>query len=225
MTKIHSYSSRGCLAISEPHTKVANNQTGSLLKEKIMYYTPVKNIIRVLVVIALVGFGLKPTSAAMMFDNNNGPELPAGCESITAPEGNKLAFHVYAKGVQIYKYNGIKWDLFGPQATLYAEPNYFGEVGTHYVGPHWESKSGSKVKAERVLGTGCTPDSSAVAWLLLRKVETSGNGIFAKVTFIQRTNTTGGLAPAEPGLLNELREVPYTAEYYFYRSESPELPQ
>ena len=190
-----------------------------------MYYTPVKNIIRVLVIIALVGFTLKPTSAAILFDNNNGPELPAGCESINAPEGNKLAFHVYAKGVQIYKYNGFRWELFGPLASLYAEPNYFGEVGTHYVGPHWESKSGSKVKAERVLGTGCTPDSSAVAWLLLKKVETSGNGIFTKVTYIQRTNTTGGLAPTEAGVLNELREVPYTAEYYFYRSDSPELPQ
>jgi hypothetical protein len=225
MTTIHSCSSRGRLAISESHTGAANNQFGSNLKEKIMYYTPVKNIIRVLVVIALVGFGLQPTSAAMMFDNNNGPELPAGCESIGAPEGNKLAFHVYAKGVQIYKYNGLKWELFGPLASLYAEPNYFGEVGTHYVGPNWESKSGSKVKAERVLGTGCTPDPSAVAWLLLKKVETSGNGIFTKVTYIQRTNTTGGLAPTEPGVLNELREAPYTAEYYFYRSDSPELPQ
>jgi hypothetical protein len=201
------------------------NRTCSYVKEKIMYYTPVKNIIRVLVIIALVGFGLKPTSAAMMFDNNNGPELPAGCESINAPEGNKLAFHVYAKGVQIYKYNGFKWEPFAPLATLYAEPNYFGEIGTHYVGPHWESKSGSKVKAERVLGTGCTPDSTAVAWLLLKKVETSGNGIFSKVTYIQRTNTTGGLTPTEAGALNELKEVPYTAEYYFYRSDSPELPQ
>jgi hypothetical protein len=54
---------------------------------------------------------------------------------------------------------------------------------------------------------------------LLKKTETSGNGIFTKVTYIQRTNTTGGLAPSEPGAVNELREVPYTAEYYFYRAE------
>ena len=67
-----------------------------------------------------------------------------------------------------------------------------------------------------------TPDSTAIAWLLLKKVETSGAGIFANVEYIQRTNTAGGLAPADPGLLNEIREVPYTAEYYFYRADGPQ---
>ena len=184
-----------------------------------MYYPRIKGIIGILVISSVIGFGATPTSAVPMFDNNNGPELPAGCGSITVPEGNKLAFHVYAKGAQVYRFNGASWDFVAPVATLYAEDSYFGEVGTHYVGPHWESKSGSKVKAERVQGTGCTPDVTAIAWILLKKTETSGNGIFSKVTYIQRTNTTGGLAPSEPGSLNELREVPYTAEYYFYRAE------
>ena len=184
-----------------------------------MYYPKMKGIIGLVVLLSVVACAVTPTSAVPMFDNENGPELPAGCSSITAPEGNKLAFHVYAKGSQVYRFNGVTWDFIAPVATLYAEENFFGEVGTHYVGPHWESKSGSKVKAERVQGTGCTPDPTAVAWLLLRKVETGGNGIFSKVTYIQRTNTTGGLAPSEPGSFNELREVPYTAEYYFYRAE------
>lgn len=186
-----------------------------------MYHPKTKSLIGLLVLIMVVTFAVTPTSAVSMFDNDNGPELPAGCGSITAPEGNKLAFHAYAKGAQVYRFNGVTWDFVAPVATLYAEDGYHGEVGTHYVGPTWESKSGSKVKAARVPGTGCTPDTSAIAWLLLKKTETSGNGIFAKVTYIQRTNTTGGLAPAEPGTLNELREVPYTAEYYFYRSEGP----
>jgi hypothetical protein len=126
--------------------------------------------------------------------------------------------------VQIYKWNVVtqKWDLFGPQAGLFAEENYFGEIGSHYVGPKWESKSGSKVEAQRVLGTGCTPDPTAIAWLLLKKVRTEGNGIFSAVTFIQRVNTTGGLAPSTPGTVDgETSESPYTAEYYFYRAENP----
>jgi len=180
-----------------------------------------KSIIRLLVLLSVVSFAIKPVEATTMLDNNNGPELPPACGSIAAPEGNKLAFHVYARGVQVYRFNGATWDFVAPVATLYAEPSFFGEVGTHYVGPHWESKSGSKVKAERVLNTGCTPDPAAIAWILLRKVETSGNGIFSTVTFVQRTNTTGGLAPVGPGTLNELREVPYTAEYYFYKQEGP----
>src|SRR5688500_11293390 len=134
----------------------------------------IKSTIRLLVLLSVVSFALQPATAATMFDNNNGPELPPACSSITAPEGNKQAFHVFAKGVQVYRFNGATWDFVAPVATLYAEPNFFGEVGIHYVGPHWESKSGSKVKAERVQGTGCTPDPAAIAWLLLRKTETSG---------------------------------------------------
>jgi hypothetical protein len=104
---------------------------------------------------------------------------------------------------------------------LFAEENFFGEVGNHYVGPTWESKSGSKIVGRRVTGTGCTPDSSAIAWLLLEKVSTSGSGIFSKVTFIQRVNTTGGLPPTAAGLsIGEINEVPYTAEYYFYRKDT-----
>jgi hypothetical protein len=182
-------------------------------------YPKFKSIIGLMVLISIVALTVTPTPAVTMFDNENGPELPDGCGSIGAPEGNKLAFHVYAKGAQVYKFNGATWDFVAPVATLYAEQNYFGEVGTHYVGPRWESKSGSKVKAARVPDTGCTPDPTAIAWILLKKTETEGSGIFSKVTYIQRTNTNGGVAPAEPGALNELREVPYTAEYYFYRAE------
>ena len=186
-----------------------------------MYRTNINRVIKLFVLIALVTLGIQ---SAQAFDNSNGPELPAQCGSIAAPEGNKLAFHAFAKGVQIYKWNVATqtWDLFGPQAGLFAEENYFGEIGSHYVGPTWESKSGSKVEARRVQGTGCTPDPTAIAWLLLAKFRTDGAGIFSKVTYIQRVNTTGGLPPATPGAVDgEIKESPYTAEYYFYRAENP----
>ena len=179
-----------------------------------------KGIVKLLVLIAIFTFALKPASG---FDNNNGPELPEECSSIKAPEGSKLVFHTYARGVQIYKWNAVTqaWDFVAPMASLYAEPNYFGEVGTHYFGPTWESKSGSKVEARRILGTGCTPDPSAIAWLALSKFRTEGAGIFSTVTFIQRVNTTGGLVPTVPGLFNgEVKEVSYSAEYYFYKAEN-----
>lgn len=186
-----------------------------------MHYIKINSVIRLLVLFAVVGLAIQPASAVTMFDNSNAPELPATCGSIAAPEGHKLAFHVYAKGVQIYKWNGSSWTFVGPEATLYAEENYFGEVGNHGFGPHWTSKSGSRVKAARVQNTGCRPDADAIEWLLLKMTETSGSGIFGRVAYIQRTNTTGGMAPAEAGMLNEVREIPYTAEYYFYREEGP----
>ena len=67
-----------------------------------MYYPKIKSIIGLLVLIGVVAFAVTPTSAMPMFDNDYGPELPAGCSSITA-EGNKLAFHVYAQGAQVYR--------------------------------------------------------------------------------------------------------------------------
>ena len=44
------------------------------------------------------------------------------------------------------------------------------------------------------------------------------HGEFARVSYIQRVNTVGGLAPVEAGsVVGEEVRVPYTAEYSFYR--------
>lgn len=188
-----------------------------------MFRTKINRVIQLFALIALVTVALQSAQATTL-DNSNGPQLPAECSSIRVEEGHKLAFHTYASGVQIYKWNVVTqmWDFVAPMAGLFAEENFFGEVGTHYAGPTWQSKSGSKVEGRRVLGTGCTPDPNAIAWLLLSKHRTEGSGIFSSITFIQRVNTTGGLAPTLPGLFDgELKEVPYTAEYYFYKAENP----
>ncbi len=177
--------------------------------------------IKFLVLIALITLAIQPAKAAT-FDNSNGPELPEQCSTVGIDPGHKLSFHVYAKGVQIYKWTGTEWQFDAPRAALFAEENFFGEVGTHFRGPNWESKSGSRVKAAAVLGAACTPDPTAIAWLKLKANEHSGAGIFSNVTFIQRTNTTGGLRPTDFGtFIGEIREVEYTAEYYFYRAENP----
>ena len=188
-----------------------------------MRHMRITRIIRYAVLLAIVSLAPHPTSTARAAVNSDGPELPAGCESIQVEAGHKPIFHVYARGVQIYKWNAAtsKWVFDAPRASLFAEPNFFGEVGSHYRGPTWESKSGSAVKARRVLGTGCTPDQSAIEWLKLESTETSGPGIFNGVTYILRTNTTGGLTPTAPGSTDgELKEVHYTAEYYFYRAQN-----
>ena len=131
--------------------------------------------------------------------------------------GNKVAHHLYAEGVQIYRWNGTSWIFVAPEAELFANAGANGTVGIHYAGPTWESNSGSKVVATVL--ERCTPDPDAIPWLLLEAVSTEGPGIFARVTFIQRVNTVGGNAPTDPGdFVGEVVEVPYTAEYYFYRA-------
>jgi hypothetical protein len=50
-------------------------------------------------------------------------------------------------------------------------------------------------------------------------VTSKGPGVFMGVTFIQRLNTAGGIAPSRDGTLGEEARVPYTTEYLFYRPE------
>ena len=162
--------------------------------------------------------GLTHARAAQPTDDNRAPDLPPNlCERVQVPEGNEVAFHAYASGVQVYRWNGTAWVFIEPVANLFADRNYHGQVGTHYAGPTWESNSGSKVIAKRV--DGCSPNPSAIPWLKLEAVTTEGPGIFNGVTFVQRVNTTGGTAPAAPGsFVGEEVRVPYTAEYFFYRA-------
>lgn len=163
--------------------------------------------------------GLASISVTRADDDHRAPELPSPvCDSVNVPIGNKVAFHAYALGVQIYRWNGAGWDFVAPEATLYASANFRGKVGTHYAGPTWESNSGSNVVARR--DAGCSVDATAIDWLRLQAVSTDGPGIFSHVTYIQRVNTVGGKAPAAPGsFVGAEARVPYTAEYYFYRAE------
>lgn len=182
-----------------------------------MRYLKSKLITRLFVLLAVATFAAQSARAD---ESDRGPDLPLPlCESIQIEAGNELAFHTYAVGVQIYKWNGSSWVFVEPVANLYADKGFRGQVGTHYAGPTWESNSGSKVVARRVQNTGCTPDAKAIPWLKLEAVTTDGPGIFSRVTFIQRVNTTGGIAPAAPGTtVGEEARVPYTAEYFFYRA-------
>ena len=186
-----------------------------------MRYLKIERVVALAVLLSIAGLSsaFVPASHASALDSS--PTLPAGCESLQVEEGNGLAFRTYAIGVQVYSWNGASWTFVEPVATLFADARYNGEVGTHYVGPTWESNSGSKVVAARIPGKGCTPDSTAIPWIILQKVSTDGAGIFSSVTFIQRINTTGGTAPTAPGsVVGERKEVPYTAEYYFYRART-----
>ena len=182
-----------------------------------MHNMKLKRVIALALLLTVAALASIPAARANN-DNRRAPELPfPACGTLQVQPGNKVSFHVYALGVQVYRWNGASWDFVGPIANLYADDNYRGLVGTHYGGPTWESNSGSKVVARRV--ADCTPDASAIPWLLLETVSTDGPGIFSSVTFIQRVNTTGGLRPTTPGsVIGEEAKVPYTTEYYFYRA-------
>lgn len=166
-----------------------------------------------------------PTAAALAFlafslTGHSQDAAPAGlpsplCDSLQIPGGNSLTFHAYAVGVQIYQWNGANWVFVAPSATLYADPGYHARVAIHYAGPTWQSISGSKVVGTKL--ATCTPDTTAIPWLKLGAISSQGPGVFDGVSFVQRVNTVGGIAPATAGTsVGQMANVPYSAEYYFY---------
>jgi Protein of unknown function (DUF3455) len=165
--------------------------------------------------LALLGIGLVAPVGAEPSNDNRAPDL-GDFDKLQAPEGNVVSFHAYAEGVQIWRWNGTSWVFVKPEALLYAAGEDGGIVGIHYEGPTWESFSGSYVVGTVV--DRATPNADSIPWLLLKKVESEGPGIFDRVTYIQRVNTVGGIAPADPGeALGEEVRIPYSADYYFYR--------
>ena len=142
--------------------------------------------------------------------------------------------------------------LFTPEATLFSDDlkelitHYFSpnlnpnELETSPNPPFadgpirvtWQhSRDSSIVWAQVKNGNASTDDrfvkKGAVAWLKLTAVGSedgpTGGDTLTKTTFIQRLNTSGGLAPATGcGSLAEVGTqafMPYTADYFFYKKQ------
>lgn len=155
-----------------------------------------------------------------------GAPAPAGGipEALRAPADQKLSLQVDGVGVQIYvcaqakdQPGKFEWTLKAPEAELADATGK--PVGRHYAGPTWEADDGSKVVGE-VVAHQDSPVPGAIAWLLLRAKETSGQGILSHTTSIQRLGTIGGKAP--PGNCSQASDagkevrIPYQAVYIFY---------
>jgi hypothetical protein len=156
-------------------------------------------------------------TAAQAGTDNRAPEVPD--DALVVGAGNKVAFHGFGVGVQIYTWNGTSWGTAVPEAMLFDGEG--GVVATHFAGPSWESDSGSKVVGALPPLAVVTVDPDAIPWLKLQALTAEGPGIFANTTFIQRVNTTGGKAPSAPGaFVGQVARVPYTADYFFYRQSN-----
>jgi hypothetical protein len=160
--------------------------------------------------LALAGAILMSTSARA--SDNRAPEVP---DTLDAGVTNKVHFHGFGVGVQIYTWNGVAWGPAVPDATLFDDDGNI--VASHFIGPTWKSNSGSQVKGA-LAAQPVFVNSDAIPWLLLKAVSTEGPGIFADTTFIQRVNTVGGKTPRTNGIaIGDVANVPYTADYFFYR--------
>ncbi len=152
-----------------------------------------------------------------------GPPPPDVPTRIQVAEGNKVFLVGHAVGVQIYSCNPAaspRWGLVAPRAKLYDDNGKL--IITHFGGPTWQAKDGSYVVGQRV--DGVTVDATAIPWLLLAASTSPGadGDRLVDTTFIQRIATTGGLPPAaaecNDATAGTTVEVPYTADYYFWKA-------
>jgi len=94
----------------------------------------------------------------------------------------------------------------------------------HSAGPTWKHIDGSEVKARVAAKLDApkveAPKPQAIPWLLLSATSHSGEGIFSRVTSIQRIHTEGGVAPeaknCDGSATSKEVGVVYAADYYFY---------
>ena len=142
----------------------------------------------------------------------------------TAPN-SKLFLAVHATGVQKYacQANGA-WLFTDPEATLYkSRADKPKAIGTHFLNfatgrPVWRLEDGSSVEAARILaepaGAGNIPS------LLLQAVPTTAgaDGRLAKTTWVQRLNTSGGVAPVGTCTPGATSAVPYESDYFFWKA-------
>ena len=145
--------------------------------------------------------------------------LPA---PVRVPAGHDLRLWSVAKGAikyvcrkQAQAGGGYAWAADAPAARLYDV--YLREIGRYYGGPTWESVDGSKVTARQLAVVPA--EAGSMPLQLLQARPASGRGTMQGVSYIQRLNTRGGVAPDQPcdaRSAGSERMVTYEADYVFY---------
>jgi hypothetical protein len=192
---------------------------------------------------ALVLVGLQfSTASAQSPTPIEVPPVPANLE---VPAGHTLFLATRAVGTQNYVcVTGAKrtvgWRFIGPQATLFVDSGVGlqQQATTHFLSvnpieglarPTWQHSVDTSRVWARVRSSSTDPNyvaPGAIPWLLLEMAGTevgpTGGVFMAATTFIQRVNTSGGVAPST-GCTNDdqigtVALVPYTTDYFFYRA-------
>ena len=157
-------------------------------------------------------------SAAAQAQHPPRPDVP---EALKAPAGEQVVLVAHAAGSQIYVCGAgsdgkPQWTLKAPEADLHDKKGKV--VAHHFAGPTWKYTDGSEVKGKAVAHED-SPDAKSIQWLLLTATDHTGEGLFSRVTSIQRLNTQGGKPPAtacDPSQPTAETRSSYTADYYFW---------
>ncbi len=144
-------------------------------------------------------------------------------EPVRVPAGNKQSLETVGKGEITYECRekkdmagAFEWAFVTPVATLWDMQQK--NIGKYYGGPTWEAMDGSKVTGKQV---AVSPAAAGNIPLQLVKADPAmGNGAMTGVTYIQRLETKGGVAPSaacNAAAAGTKQQVGYQAKYVFYK--------
>ncbi len=170
---------------------------------------------------ALIATPFAMIGCASMPMMSSAPDVPA---AIAVPAGSKVSMRTVGVGELTYECREkqgaagtFEWTFVAPTATLW-DTNRTKAVGKYYGGPTWESNDGSKVTGKQLAISPAK--EGAIPLQLVQAAPAMGTGAMQGVTYIQRLNTVGGIAPKEPcaaSSAGQRRQVKYEADYVFYK--------
>lgn len=161
-------------------------------------------------------------STTPMMPSYSQAALPA---SVQVPAGNKVALETIGVGEITYQCSAKKdmagqfeWVFVGPDAVLLDRSGK--QVGKYYGPPAtWEATDGSKLTAVQL---AVAPGrAGSIPLQLVKGNPATGAGAMQGVTYIQRVNTQGGVAPPAPcsaANLSAKQVVKYQSDYIFYKA-------
>jgi hypothetical protein len=170
-------------------------------------------------VLALCGLVAAAASARLA------PQTVAGdpLDPRTYAPATELSLVAHASGVQKYtcQANGT-WLFTDPEAVLSKTTGVPSPIGSHFLNfatgrPVWRLNDGSSVEAART--ASAAGGAGNIAWLLLKTAVTTAGADGDRLTgttWVQRLNTSGGVAPAGACAPGVRIAVPYSADYFFW---------
>lgn len=148
------------------------------------------------------------------------PEVPA---AVAVPAGQRMVMNLKGTGSITYECRvktgaagEHQWVFLAPDAVLTEAGGR--TVGKYYGGPTWEHVGGGRITGRQVAVAPAGP--GAIPLQLVQTSPATGGGPFQGVTYIQRVNTVGGVAPSAPcdaSTVGTQQMVGYSADYVFYK--------
>ncbi len=205
------------------------------------------NWLRYLATAGLLALALGSSAALAQSPAANAFAPPPVPPDLQVPAGNTLFLKGVAQGTQNYiclpTPSGFAWTFFSPQATLFLTLKLGGmeirqQIVTHFLSPNpaengtpratWQSSLDTSAVWARAIKISTDPAfvaTGAIPWLLLEELGLrpgpARGDLLSHTSYIQRLNTSGGVAPAagcsQGADVGATALVPYTADYFFYR--------